>query len=59
MGQMVRYEASDGTPVELSPEIVARDILGAGERHIRPADGELHSPSAKQGILTRSPVTAT
>ena len=30
MGQMVRYEASDGTPVELSPEIVARDILGAG-----------------------------
>lgn len=30
MQEIVRYEASDGTPVTLSPEIVARDILGAG-----------------------------
>lgn len=30
MREIVRYEASDGTPVTLSPEIVARDILGAG-----------------------------
>lgn len=27
---IVRYEAADGTPVELSPEIVARDLLGVG-----------------------------
>lgn len=30
MAEIIRYEASDGTPVTLSPEIVARDILGAG-----------------------------
>lgn len=30
MQEIVRYEASDGTQVTLSPEIVARDILGAG-----------------------------
>lgn len=30
MSQIVKYEASDGTSVELSPEIVMRDILGAG-----------------------------
>lgn len=30
MQEIVRYEASDGTPVTLSAEIVARDILGAG-----------------------------